>query len=94
MIVIILSLVIGTELLVASFFFREFLSICLVIFAIWPLLTSLRYDAPGLVASWIASCLLTAVFPLLPVVGRSSNFDLVLVAGVIALLIIAYCIRL
>ena len=49
---------------------------------------------PALVLSWIASCLLTAVFPLLPVVGRSSNFDLVLVAGVIALLILAYCVRL
>lgn len=93
-IVVIGGVVAGIELLVAAFFFRECLSICLVIFAIWPLLNSLRQDAPGLVASWVASCLLTAVFPLLPVVGKSSNFDLVLVAGVIAILIICYCIRL
>jgi len=93
-IVIIVGLVVGTELLVAAFFFRHCLSIMLVIFAVWPMLTNLRHDAPELVMSWIASCLLTAVFPLLPVVGKSSNFDLVLVAGVIALLILAYCFRL
>jgi len=93
MIVIIVGLVVATELLVAAFFFRECLSITLVIFAIWPVLTSLRQDAPELVMSWIASCLLTAVFPLLPVVGQSSNFDLVLVADVLALLILCYCIR-
>lgn len=52
---------------VHSFFHRELLSLAMIILA---LTDYKRYD-------WLATCLITMIFPLLPVVGRGANYFLV-----------------
>ncbi|XP_062986337.1 GPI ethanolamine phosphate transferase 1 [Elgaria multicarinata webbii] len=76
----------GIEILVFSFFYRSALSFGLVAFSAWPLVTQLWTQAKTTVLSWILSCLLLAVFPLLPVVGREPNISLVTAAGLLVLL--------
>ncbi|XP_066479948.1 GPI ethanolamine phosphate transferase 1 [Tiliqua scincoides] len=77
----------GIEILVFSFFFRSTLSFGLIAFSIWPLITQLWNQAKVTVLGWILSCLLLAVFPLMPVVGRKSNISLVTAAGLLILLL-------
>ena len=74
----------GLELLVLSFFFRRVLSIILLVLSLWPYLTQLVSTHFKLCVSWTVSCLLLAVFPHLPVVGRDANYALVILAGVFA----------
>uniref|UniRef100_A0A8D2L0Q2 GPI ethanolamine phosphate transferase 1 n=1 Tax=Varanus komodoensis TaxID=61221 RepID=A0A8D2L0Q2_VARKO len=76
----------GIEILVFSFFYRFALSFGLVAFSAWPLVTQLWTQAKATVLGWILSCLLLAVFPLLPVVGREPNISLVTAAGLLMLL--------
>nr|XP_060630689.1 GPI ethanolamine phosphate transferase 1 [Anolis sagrei ordinatus] len=77
----------GIEILVFSFFYRAALSFGLIAFAAWPLVTQLWTKAKTTVLSWILSCLLLAVFPLMPVVGREANLSLVTAAGLLTLLV-------
>ncbi|NXX49854.1 PIGN transferase, partial [Tricholaema leucomelas] len=77
----------GIEILVFSFFYRSTLSIGLVVFAGWPLITQLWAQAKGTTLVWILLCVLLAVFPLMPVVGREPNISLVVAAGLVTLLI-------
>ncbi|XP_074842044.1 GPI ethanolamine phosphate transferase 1 isoform X2 [Carettochelys insculpta] len=83
-------LVIGTlgiEILVFSFFYRSTLTVGLVAFAGWPYITRLWAQAKVASMSWTVLCLLLAVFPLMPVVGREPNISLVTVAGMLSFLI-------
>ncbi|NXN09355.1 PIGN transferase, partial [Indicator maculatus] len=77
----------GIEILVFSFFYRSTLSIGLVVFASWPVITQLWVQAKRTALVWILLCVLLAVFPLMPVVGREPNISLVTAAGLLTLLI-------
>ncbi|XP_072008821.1 GPI ethanolamine phosphate transferase 1 isoform X2 [Engystomops pustulosus] len=77
----------GVEILVLSFFYRWVLTVGLVFFAFWPVLMKLQDEAKITTLSWVLLCLLLAVFPLMPVVGREPNITLVTCAGLLALLI-------
>ncbi|PSN41373.1 GPI ethanolamine phosphate transferase 1 [Blattella germanica] len=84
--------IIGIEILVAAFFRRFFLSIGMLGLAAWPIVFPLhRPVSKPLLASWISSCLLLAVFPLLPVVGKEPNTNLVALSGLIFLVLAVYC---
>ncbi|KAM5157229.1 GPI ethanolamine phosphate transferase 1 isoform 2-T5 [Mantella aurantiaca] len=77
----------GILLLVLSFFYRSVLTVGLIGFACWPLVTKLWGQAKITTVSWVLLCLLLAVFPLMPVVGREPNITLVSCAALLALLI-------
>ncbi|XP_060100263.1 GPI ethanolamine phosphate transferase 1 [Heteronotia binoei] len=76
----------GIEILVFSFFYRSMLSFGLISFSMWPLVSRLWTQAKATMLSWILSCLLLSVFPLMPVVGRDQNIPLVTAAGFLVLL--------
>nr|XP_056710965.1 GPI ethanolamine phosphate transferase 1 [Euleptes europaea] len=81
-----LASTVGIEILVFSFFYRSTLSFGLISFAMWPLVSRRWTRAKVTVLSWILSCLLLSVFPLMPVVGRDQNIPLVTAAGLLILL--------
>lgn len=84
--------VIGIEILVVSFFYRFFLSVGMLGLAAWPIAFPLAQPVRfPLLAGWLSSCLFLAVFPLLPVVGRQPNTQLVALSGWLFLLLAAYC---
>lgn len=72
----------GLELLVLSFFYRQVLSLMLVLLSLWPYATELRKKELKLSLGWSAVCVALSVFPLLPVVGRNANYYFVVLAGV------------
>ncbi|XP_061446212.1 GPI ethanolamine phosphate transferase 1 isoform X3 [Rhineura floridana] len=82
---ILLVCILGIEILVFSFFYRSTLSFGLIAFSAWPLVTQLWNQAKTIALSWILSCLLLAVFPLMPVVGREPSISLVTTAGLLIL---------
>ncbi len=89
--VLLLFLGTGTlELMVLSFFRREFLSILLVLLSLWPYFTELVRRQVKLCVLWTVVCLLLAVFPVLPVVGRNANYSFVCLSGVMATAILGY----
>ncbi|NWX89056.1 PIGN transferase, partial [Nothoprocta pentlandii] len=77
----------GIEILVFSFFYRFALTIGLLVFAGWPVITRLWVQAKTTALTWILLCALLAIFPLMPVVGREPNIPLVITAGLLTLLI-------
>lgn len=77
---------VGIELLVVSFFYRAMLSVGLALLSLWPFVSGLFEKAKVRSVSWFMSSLCVAVFPLLPVVGREPNLQLVTCAGLLALL--------
>ncbi|XP_073406292.1 GPI ethanolamine phosphate transferase 1 isoform X1 [Dendrobates tinctorius] len=83
----IIMVIMGVETLVLSFFYRWVLTVGLVVFAFWPVLMKLWIKRKITTVSWVLLCLLLAVFPLMPVVGREPNITLVTCAGLLALLI-------
>ncbi|XP_053570598.1 GPI ethanolamine phosphate transferase 1 [Bombina bombina] len=87
----ILVLAVGVEMLVLSFFYRSVLTVGLIVFALWPLVTNMWSQAKITTLSWVFLCLLLAVFPLMPVVGREPNLTLVLAAGLLAVLMSSVC---
>uniref|UniRef100_A0A8C2TY06 GPI ethanolamine phosphate transferase 1 n=1 Tax=Coturnix japonica TaxID=93934 RepID=A0A8C2TY06_COTJA len=82
-----LTCILGIELLVFSFFYRSTLTVGLLVFAGWPVITQLWVQAKRTTLIWTLLCVLLAVFPLMPVVGRESNIPLVIAAGLTTLLI-------
>uniref|UniRef100_A0A8C2TY04 GPI ethanolamine phosphate transferase 1 n=1 Tax=Coturnix japonica TaxID=93934 RepID=A0A8C2TY04_COTJA len=72
---------------VFSFFYRSTLTVGLLVFAGWPVITQLWVQAKRTTLIWTLLCVLLAVFPLMPVVGRESNIPLVIAAGLTTLLI-------
>ena len=75
----------GLESLVLSFFYREVLTVILLLLSLWPYLTSLVSSHMKLCLSWTCTCIALSVFPLLPVVGRQSNYLYVTASGLLAL---------
>ena len=71
---------VGVWALVASFFHRWVLTIELLVFALAVLPTSV---SPSTKFLWVFVCLLSSVFPLLPVVGRDANSLLVIMGGLL-----------
>ncbi|XP_072880395.1 GPI ethanolamine phosphate transferase 1 isoform X5 [Hemitrygon akajei] len=71
---------------IASFFYREVLTLGLIAFAGWPLQSKLFHRNKAMSLSWIFSCLVLAVFPLMPVLGRSPNITLVTGAGLLTVI--------
>ncbi|KAM7126529.1 GPI ethanolamine phosphate transferase 1 isoform 1-T1 [Molossus nigricans] len=82
-----LACTLGIEVLVLSFFYRYMLTAGLIIFAGWPFITQLWTRAKSISLSWIFFCLLLAVFPMMPVVGRKPDIFLVMGAGLLVLLL-------
>ncbi|CAK6447698.1 unnamed protein product [Pipistrellus nathusii] len=82
-----LAFALGIEVLVLSFFYRYMLTAGLIVFAGWPFTTQLWTRAKNISMSWIFFCLLLAVFPLMPVVGRKPDIFLVMCAGLLVLLL-------
>lgn len=83
----------GLELLVLSFFFREILTLILVLLSFWPFFTPLTSGHLKLCLSWTCTCLALSVFPLLPVVGRNANYLLVSVSGLTAVGYLIYSLK-
>ncbi|XP_023578925.1 GPI ethanolamine phosphate transferase 1 isoform X2 [Octodon degus] len=82
-----LVFMLGIEILILSFFYRCMLTAGLTAFAVWPFLTQLWTRAKITSLSWTFFCLLLAVFPLMPVVGRKPDISLVMAAGLLVLLL-------
>ncbi|XP_076186517.1 GPI ethanolamine phosphate transferase 1 isoform X2 [Aptenodytes patagonicus] len=77
----------GIEILVFSFFYRSALTIGLLVFAGWPVITQLWVQAKTTALVWTLLCVLLAIFPLMPVVGREPNITLVIATGLLTFLI-------
>ncbi|XP_043921116.1 GPI ethanolamine phosphate transferase 1 isoform X2 [Protopterus annectens] len=91
---LLLLFALGIEIMVLSFFYRSVLTLGLIAFAGWPLFTKLWTQTRVMTVCWIVLCLLLAVFPLMPVVGRKQNISLVLSSGLVTFLIASLCLRL
>ena len=78
------------EFLVLSFFFREVLTMILILLSLWPFFTSLVSTHLKLCLSWTCTCIALSVFPLLPVVGRQPNYLYVTVSGLTAVVCLIY----
>uniref|UniRef100_A0A672U5D2 GPI ethanolamine phosphate transferase 1 n=1 Tax=Strigops habroptila TaxID=2489341 RepID=A0A672U5D2_STRHB len=63
---------------VFSFFYRSTLTLGLFVFAGWPVITQLWVQAKTSALIWTFLCVLLAIFPLMPVVGREPNIPLVI----------------
>ncbi|NXA18660.1 PIGN transferase, partial [Ibidorhyncha struthersii] len=83
----ILVCTLGIEILVFSFFYRSTLTIGLLVFAGWPVVTQLWVQAKTTALIWTLLCVLLAIFPLMPVVGREPNISLVIATGLLTVLI-------
>ncbi|XP_030905527.2 GPI ethanolamine phosphate transferase 1 isoform X2 [Melopsittacus undulatus] len=79
--------ILGIEILVFSFFYRSALTLGLLVFAGWPVITQLWAQAKTSASVWTLLCVLLALFPLMPVVGREPNIPLVIATGLLTLLI-------
>ncbi|KAM9024362.1 GPI ethanolamine phosphate transferase 1 isoform 1-T1 [Ara ararauna] len=79
--------ILGIEILVFSFFYRSTLTVGLLVFAGWPVITQLWAQAKTSASVWTLLCVLLAIFPLMPVVGREPNIPLVIATGLLTLLI-------
>ncbi|XP_067652638.1 GPI ethanolamine phosphate transferase 1-like [Haliotis asinina] len=77
----------GLEIVVQGFFQRELLSIGLICIAFWSVTSGVINTSKFSAYGWLLSCVLLAVFPLLPVVGRNANYILVLASGMLAFLL-------
>ncbi|XP_033753855.1 GPI ethanolamine phosphate transferase 1-like isoform X2 [Pecten maximus] len=78
--------ILGLEILVAGFFYREVLSVGLVCMGVLPLISSPQRTDKVVCFGWMLSCLILAIFPMMPVVGRETNYYLVGTAGVLAII--------
>ncbi|XP_048472888.1 GPI ethanolamine phosphate transferase 1 isoform X3 [Rhincodon typus] len=78
--------ILGIETMIASFFYRQVLIFGLVSIAIWPVHSKLLHQNKAMSLSWIFFSFILAVFPLMPVVGRSHNISLVTGAGILAVI--------
>ncbi len=84
--VIFIVVIVGLELVVLSFFYRQVWSLILILASIWPYFTDLKKTESVLCALWTLVCISLSIFPLLPVVGRSANYNFVILAGLVMFL--------
>uniref|UniRef100_A0A3Q3DYK1 GPI ethanolamine phosphate transferase 1 n=1 Tax=Hippocampus comes TaxID=109280 RepID=A0A3Q3DYK1_HIPCM len=61
------------------------LTVGLAVLSLWPMLSGLFDKAKCCSVNWFLGCLCLAAFPLMPVVGRESNTNLVICAGLLTL---------
>ncbi|XP_052819146.1 GPI ethanolamine phosphate transferase 1-like [Mya arenaria] len=87
--VAVLASLVGLEILVIGFFFREMLSVGLALIAIlpWISLDLPALPAKGQLLGWSFCCMLLAIFPMLPVVTGKRSTEYVLAGGAIVILI-------
>ncbi|XP_078056107.1 GPI ethanolamine phosphate transferase 1 isoform X6 [Mustelus asterias] len=78
-----LLFILGIETMIVSFFHRQVLTFGLMSFASWPLLSKRFHQNKVMSLSWVFFSFILAVFPLMPVVGRSPNIALVTGAGLL-----------
>ncbi|KAH9503488.1 hypothetical protein Btru_068038, partial [Bulinus truncatus] len=81
----------GLEIVILSFYYRKLLSVGLLALSTWPVVT-FYWDGklPGRLLSsvgWTLSSLLVAIFPLLPIVSKDTQYHLVLASGLFTVLI-------
>ncbi|XP_063971785.1 GPI ethanolamine phosphate transferase 1-like isoform X2 [Lytechinus pictus] len=76
--------VVAIETLVLSLFYRMVISVGLMGVALWPLCSGVKHKNKLYGAGWLMSCLVLAIFPMLPVVGRDPNIPLVVLAGILS----------
>lgn len=76
-------LVIFIEGIVLSFFHRWSLSVLLLLASFWPFFTSVYTSNRTLCLSWLLTCVILAVFPLLPTVGRDQMYLFVHLASLV-----------
>nr|XP_054748696.1 GPI ethanolamine phosphate transferase 1-like [Lytechinus pictus] len=76
--------VVAIETLVLSLFYRMVISVGLMGVALWPLCSGVKHKNKRYGAGWLMSCLVLAIFPMLPVVGRDPNIPLVVLAGILS----------
>uniref|UniRef100_A0A8C5TD45 GPI ethanolamine phosphate transferase 1 n=1 Tax=Malurus cyaneus samueli TaxID=2593467 RepID=A0A8C5TD45_9PASS len=86
--------ILAVEILVLSFFYRSALTVGLLVFAVWPVITQLWVQAKTKALIWTLLCVLLAIFPLMPVVGRDPNIPLVLPLVCVRNCIIESCVAL
>ena len=67
--------------IVLSFFHRWSLSVLLVLAAFWPFSTQVRSSNKNLCLLWSITCIVLAVFPILPTVGRDQMYIFVHLAA-------------
>lgn len=72
-------LLIFIEIMIAAFFQRWILSVGVLFLSLWPIFGTEESTliSPKLMISWLVSCAVLAVFPLLPVIGSESSFAFV-----------------
>ncbi|XP_064640731.1 GPI ethanolamine phosphate transferase 1-like [Lineus longissimus] len=85
--------IIGLEIVVLTFFYREVLSVGLVLMSIWPFCTDIKGKDMVTALGWSISCLTLAIFPILPVVGREANYNLVSMASFLSFGVAIICAR-
>ncbi|XP_033116796.1 GPI ethanolamine phosphate transferase 1-like [Anneissia japonica] len=78
--------VVAMEVLVLSLFYREVISLGLLGLALWSL-SAWNILESKVLLMWVTSCLILAIFPMMPVVGREPNIQLVTLASILCVLI-------
>ncbi|GAB6026889.1 hypothetical protein CHUAL_013534 [Chamberlinius hualienensis] len=80
-------LLLSLELMVLVFFQRWILSFPWIILSLWPFTTHLFNKQKGLCCIWMIVCFITATFPILPIIGRDTNYGLVVACGLLVTII-------
>ncbi|KAL4223574.1 hypothetical protein ACF0H5_017044 [Mactra antiquata] len=75
----------GLETLVLGFYYRDVMSVVIVLFAAWPWIFKREELDKRIVMQWSASCIAVAFFPAIPTGTRELNFNLVVFGGIVAI---------
>ncbi|KAL4234335.1 hypothetical protein ACF0H5_005986 [Mactra antiquata] len=89
-IIVVITTLLGLEILVVGFFHREMFSVGLVLMAILPWISSKDNNSKKQTMMWSLSCLLVSIFPLLPVVVGKRDLVCVQVGGVAVVFVTVY----
>lgn len=83
----ILAIIVGLEILIYGFFLRQMISLGLLLMAFWAPICFCWKSHKFTILGWIFSCLAVAIFPLLPVVNRDTNYNFVYISGAITVIL-------
>ncbi|XP_060585515.1 GPI ethanolamine phosphate transferase 1-like [Ruditapes philippinarum] len=89
-IVAVLASLVGLEILVVGFFYREMLTVGLLLIAMLPWVSGNSLRSKRQLCQWSLSCLVLSLFPLLPVVTGKRHLLYVKVGGASVLLVSLY----
>ncbi|GFT79501.1 GPI ethanolamine phosphate transferase 1 [Trichonephila clavipes] len=78
---------------VISFFKREILSVILWAVAAWPFLSNLTSTNKRLCLSWCITSVILSAFPMMAVVGKDTNYNIVILAGWLFVFAVGFCAR-